>query len=175
MSGVDIAIADGVSIREWREEDAESLGKYANNRNIWRNLRDLFPYPYTIGDAHDWIAKNMVTSPAANLAIATPTEAIGAVGLVAGTDVASRSGEIGYWVGEPFWGHGTATAALRAFVEYVFDTFDLVRLHACVYEWNPASARVLEKAGFTHEARLKSAVFKDGQIIDVLIYAMVRG
>lgn len=71
MSGVDIAIADGVSIREWREEDAESLARYANNRNIWRNLHDFFPYPYTIDDAHDWIAKSTVTSPAANLAIAT--------------------------------------------------------------------------------------------------------
>ena len=91
------------------------------------------------------------------------------------TDVESQSGEVGYWLGEPFWGQGIATAAVRAFVEYVFATFDLVRLDACLYEWNPASARVLEKAGFTFEARLKSAVFKDGQLIDTLLYALVRG
>ena len=91
------------------------------------------------------------------------------------TDVESRSGEVGYWLGEPFWGQGIATAAVRAFVKYVFATFDLVRLDACLYEWNPASARVLEKAGFTFEARLKSAVFKDGQLIDTLLYALVKG
>jgi ribosomal-protein-alanine N-acetyltransferase len=61
--------------------------------------------------------------------------------------------------------------AVKAFVAYAFRTFDLVRLEAGVFEWNPASARVLEKAGFAFEARLHKGVFKDGKTIDYLLYA----
>lgn len=171
---VDIAIADGLSIREWRTGDAESLVRYANNRNIWRNLRDRFPHPYTIDDATSWIGRCVVESPAVNLAIATPDEAIGAIGVVLRTDVESRSAEIGYWLGEPFWGRGIATSAVRAVADYAFSTFDLVRLDAVVFGWNAASARVLEKAGFTLEGRQESAVFKDGEFTDGLMYAFVR-
>ena len=81
---------------------------------------------------------------------------------------------MGYWRGESFWGQGIATHALRAVTEYAFATFDLVRLQACVYEWNPVSARALEKCGFTFEGRLRQSVTKDGQMVDQLMYAFVR-
>ena len=85
-----------------------------------------------------------------------------------------RTAEVGYWLGEPFWGQGIATHALQAFTEYAFATFDLVRLQAFVKEWNPASARVLEKCGFTLEGRLRKNVTKDGKTVDQLLYALVR-
>ena len=90
-------------------------------------------------------------------------------------DVHRRSAEIGYWLGEPFWGRGIATAArLQALTEYAFDRFDLVRLYACVYEWNLASARVMEKAGYVCEGRLRKSVVKEGQVIDQFWYAITR-
>jgi RimJ/RimL family protein N-acetyltransferase len=77
-------------------------------------------------------------------------------------------------LGEPYWGRGIATEAVRAVTDYAFRTFDLCRLHAGVFEWNPASMRVLEKAGYTLEARHRRSVTKDGQTIDRLVYALVR-
>lgn len=161
-------------IRNYRENDAQALARYANNRAIARNLRNMFPHPYLISDAHNWIAIVMQQSPQADFAIASPTELIGSIGLKFQTDVNHRSAEIGYWLGEPFWGRGIATAALKALSEYAFVEHDLVRLYAHVYEWNPASARVLEKAGYSLEGRLRKNVSKDGQIIDELLYAKIR-
>ena len=85
-----------------------------------------------------------------------------------------RSAEIGYWLGEPFWGQGIATKAVGALTDYAYAHLDLIRLYATVFEWNPASARVLEKAGYAHEGRLRKSVTKDGKIIDQLLYAIVR-
>jgi len=100
--------------------------------------------------------------------------AVGGIGLVLKDDVFRRSAEIGYWLGEGYWGRGIATEAVRALTEYAFVTFDLCRLHAGVFEWNPASMRVLEKAGYTLEARHRKNVTKDGETIDRLVYALVR-
>ncbi|MYE06597.1 MAG: GNAT family N-acetyltransferase, partial [Chloroflexi bacterium] len=109
-----------------------------------------------------------------NFAIASTAQVIGGIGLRLRSDVFRRSAEIGYWLAEPFWGRGIATAALRALTKHAFEQFNLVRIDASVYEWNPASARVLEKAGYTFEARLARSIYKDGQIVDRLIYAKLR-
>ena len=161
-------------LRPWREGDAPALVKYANNRNVWRNLKDIFPHPYTMRDAEAWVQLQKDRDPQTDLAIANADEAIGAIGLKLQTDVYRRSAEVGYWLGEPFWGQGIATHALLAITEYAFATFDLVRLEALVKEWNPASMRVLEKCGFTLEGRLRKRVTKDGQTVDQLLYALVR-
>ena len=161
-------------IRSYREDDAEALAQVANNRRIWRNMRDAFPYPYTIDDAHEWITRVQQDFPERHFAIASTSQVIGGIGVEPGEDVRRRSAEIGYWLGEPYWGQGIATAAARALTEYAFDRFDLARLEARVFEWNPASCRVLEKAGYTREARLRRAIEKDGQIIDAFLYARTR-
>jgi [ribosomal protein S5]-alanine N-acetyltransferase len=160
-------------LREWAPTDEAALVKYANNIKIWENVRDVFPYPYTSLDAQEWIDRAS-QRPITNFAIALPAEAIGGVGFVLQEDIYSRSAEIGYWVGEPFWGKGIATSALGALVRFAFSNFDLVRLYATVFEWNTASARVLEKNGFELEGRLAKSVTKKGATIDSLLYALLR-
>lgn len=161
-------------IRSFHRNDAEALTRYANNRNVSRNLRDAFPHPYALSDAEDWIRYATGQSPETNFAIASPTEAIGGIGLRFPQDQPRSSAEIGYWLGEPFWGRGIATAALQALTEYAFAQFDLVRISGCVYPWNPASARVMEKAGYVCEGRSVKSDIKDGQAVDQLLYAITR-
>ena len=161
-------------IRSWQPDDAAALAKYADNRRVWLNLRDTFPYPYTREDAVAWINQCAGQNPEANFAIASHREAIGGIGLRLGSGVFRRSAELGYWLGEPWWGKGIATRAVVALTAYAFTRYDLSRIEAGVYEWNPASARVLEKAGYRCEGRLRKSVIKDGKTIDVFLYATVQ-
>lgn len=162
------------AIRSWRAGDEDSLVRHAHDRAVWINLRDRFPHPYTATDARAWLRHVAGTIPETNFAIDVDGEAVGGVGITLGTDVSRRSAEIGYWLGRPFWGRGIATAAVRALTDWAFANFDLCRLHAGVFEWNPASARVLAKAGYILEGRLRRSVTKDGKTIDQLLYATVR-
>jgi RimJ/RimL family protein N-acetyltransferase len=161
-------------LRSWQPGDKGALVKYANNRKVWINLRESFPHPYTETDAEAWIRQAREQKPETQFAIASSLEAIGGIGLHLQQDVYRRSAEVGYWLGEPFWGKGIATKALRALTEYAFTQFDLARLFATVFEWNPASARVLEKAGYRCEGCLRKAVTKDGKTIDEFLYSITR-
>ena len=162
------------TLRPWRTGDEESLARHANNRKIWRNLRDAFPHPYTNENAEWWIRVAGSADPITSFAIEVEDEAVGGMGVVLKDDVFRRSAEIGYWLGEEFWGRGIVTEALRAMTDYAFATWDLCRIFAGVFEWNPGSARVLEKAGYELEARSRRAVTKDGETIDELIYVILR-
>lgn len=161
-------------LRQWHPNDVAALVRHANNRNIWRNVRDRFPYPYTQAAAETWvnIANSNPYEPA--LAIEVDGEAVGGIGLIFGQDIDRRSAEIGYWLSETYWGRGIVTEAVQALTNYAFEQFDLMRIWACVFEWNPGSMRVLEKAGFVCEGVLRKAATKDGQTIDVMMYAIVR-
>jgi RimJ/RimL family protein N-acetyltransferase len=161
-------------IRPWRPGDEESLVAHANNYNVWRNLRDRFPHPYTMKDAREWIQGAGEESPQMNFAIAVDGKAVGGIGLVPNRDIHSCSAEIGYWLGEAFWGRGIVTEAVSALTRWAFDNFDLSRIYAGVLEWNPASMRVLEKAGYQFEGRLRKAVVKENQVMDEFIYSVVR-
>ena len=158
-------------IRSWQYSDAESLAEYAHNFKIWINLKDAFPFPYTLDDAKDFIEKAKKREPESYFAIDIDGEAAGSIGFVLHSDVKRVSAEIGYWLGEPFWGQGIMTNALKAVTEYAITTHQLSRVYAAPYEWNPASCRVLEKAGYALEARMKKSVIKDGKIIDQFLYA----
>jgi RimJ/RimL family protein N-acetyltransferase len=160
-------------VRSWRTSDAESLLRYANNRNIWLNLRDAFPYPYTKHDARAYIRSVRDRTPETTFAIAVDEEAVGSIGFVLRTDVERVSAEIGYWLAEPFWGRGITSEALAALTKYAIDTHHLTRLYALPFAWNLASCRVLEKAGYVLEARLRRAAIKDGQITDQMQYAYI--
>ncbi len=161
-------------LRSWLMDDAQPIAKYANNRKIWLNLTDAFPNPYAEADAIAWLDRVVDEEPATSFAIATSSEAIGGIGVHPKDDVRRRTAEMGYWLAEPYWGRGIATDAVRAVVDYAFTELDLVRLEAYVFEWNSASCRVLEKAGFTQEGRLRKRVTKNGENIDEFLYALVR-
>jgi RimJ/RimL family protein N-acetyltransferase len=160
-------------LRAWRDGDATSLVRYADNRKVWRNLRNAFPHPYTTKDAVEWIAKAREPVPQRFFAIDVGGEAVGSIGFVQLEDVNARSAEIGYFVGEPFWNRGIASEALEACTQYAFRAFDIVRLQAEVFEWSVASARVLEKCGYVREGVLKKSVWKDGELIDSILYARI--
>jgi ribosomal-protein-alanine N-acetyltransferase len=162
------------TLRPWRAGDEASLVRYANNRNVSGNLKDRFPFPYTAADAVAWIAHASGQAPVVNFAIVVDGEAVGGVGIELGTDVFRRSAEVGYWLGEPFWGRGIASEVLGAITDYAWTTLDVIRLEAGVFSWNPASARVLEKAGYTLEGRLRQGVVKHGRVGDRLIYGLLR-
>ena len=162
------------SVRPWRASDAGPLVKYANNANIARNLRDRFPHPYTLRDAKAFIHSTASARPHVSFAIIVDGEAGGGIGISAGSDVERFSAEIGYWLGEPFWGRGIATEAVRLVSAYAFDTCGLLRLYALPFAENRQSIRVLEKAGYTREALLRSNAVKHGTIRDQALYALVN-
>jgi RimJ/RimL family protein N-acetyltransferase len=158
-------------IRDWLTEDAVSISRYADNRKIWINMRDVFPFPYKFSDAKAFLAKVMEAGPKTLFAIATSEEIIGGIGLDIQKDVHRYTAEMGYWLAEPFWGHGIMTNAVNRFTHFAFGTFELHRIFAVPYVYNKASIRVLEKAGFINEGRLRANAFKDGKIVDQFIYA----
>lgn len=162
-------------LRPWRMEDKEPLARHANNIKIWRNVTDHFPFPYELEDA-EWFIDQCLNEdePTRTFAITLDDEAVGCVGVEFQEDVYRKTARIGYWVGEAFWGRGIVTEALTLVTDYAFDTFDLVRLQAGVFAHNDASARVLEKAGYTFEGRLRANCFKDSKVIDELLYATIR-
>lgn len=162
------------SVRGWEWRDLNAIVRHANNRNVWINLRDRFPHPYTVNDARRWLETVVNEKPLTSFAIAVQDEAVGGIGFTVQPDVARRSAEIGYWLGEEFWGRGITTEALIAVTDYAFSNYDVCRLYAHVFDWNVASARVLEKAGYVFEGRLRKSVTKDGQTIDQLMYAIIR-
>lgn len=161
-------------IRDLSPRDEPALVKYANERRISIQLRDIFPFPYTAADAQAFLERACAEQPRQAFAIANSHELIGGIGLHRQDDVYRRSAEIGYWLALPFWGQGIATRAVRALSDWAFANLDLVRLYAGVFETNPASARVLEKAGFTLEARHRQQITKDGRSFDELLYAKLR-
>ena len=162
------------TIRLWNAQDADALVKYANNYHIWKNLRDGFPHPYTAQNARDFLKAAAGQNPATYFAIATAEEAIGGIGVTLNHDVHRLTAEMGYWLGEPFWGKGIMTEAVTAFTDFAFEQFGLVRIYAEPYATNQASCRVLEKAGFQLEGRMRNSVVKAGQIGDQFLYAKIR-
>jgi RimJ/RimL family protein N-acetyltransferase len=163
------------TLRPYEDGDVASIARNANDRGVWRNMRDQFPHPYGEDEARTWIALNQADPAHRNLAIVVDGEAVGGIGIIPQQDVFSRSAEIGYWLGAAYRGRGVATAAVSGLSDRLFATTSLVRLFAGVFEPNRASARVLEKAGYTLEGRLRKAVYKDGELLDQLLYARVFG
>jgi [ribosomal protein S5]-alanine N-acetyltransferase len=168
-------IGSGFTLRPFREGDEAALVRHGDHHAVWINMTNLFPHPYTPEAAASWVVRaNRETEHGRDLAIDVGGEAIGALGFRRQTDLKTRTAEIGYWLGPSFWGRGIATAAMKLATPVAFAEYDFVRLQAGVLSWNPASARVLSKAGYEHEATLRRVVYKDGQVCDLLVYAKLR-
>ena len=161
-------------VRSYRHSDAESLALYANNIKIWLNLRDMFPHPYKIENAKMFIESAIRSNPETNFAICIGDRAVGGIGYNMHSDVERISAELGYWLGEPFWGRGITTEAVKAVTMSAINEHGLKRVFAVPYETNKASHRVLEKAGYVLEGRMRKSAIKDGKILDQLLYAYVE-
>ena len=160
-------------LRLWSIQDAHSLAKHANNEKIAANLRDGFPHPYTEVDAKNWL-KNAIIDKNLLLAIEVNGEAVGGIGVIYKEDVYRKSAEIGYWLSESYWNKGIISEAIKILTEYTFANSDIVRFYAGIFDNNPASAQVLQKAGFFKEAVHKNAVIKKGVLMDEIIFAKLK-
>lgn len=158
-------------LRPPRAEDADSIARHANERDIWLNLRDAFPHPYTRANAEGYIAHVSAQSPRTSFLIAVGGEAVGSVSLKPGRDVERAGAEIGYWLAREHWGRGIMTDAVRAVTRYAFESLGLNRVFAVPFMHNRASARVLEKAGYVREAIMRRSAIKDGTLLDQWLYA----
>ncbi len=163
-----------VTIRQWTMDDLSNLVLYANNINLWNNLRNYFPHPYTLEHGTTWLEKTLGVETVFNFAIDLDGVAVGGIGIIPNSDVYIMSAEVSYWLGEPFWGQGIATEAVRQMVEYTFYYFDIIRLYGEVFESNKASMRVLEKNGFYLEGVRRKAVLKNGILMDDYIWIKLR-
>ena len=164
---------DGFVLRPWRAEDLESLALHANDESVSRRLSDRFPFPYTKKDAEAFLAEP-AQPPVIVLAIEIDAAAVGGIDVRPGAAELRIGGDIGYWLARRYWGRGIMSRVVTCWCEYLFCHHGFERLQATVFSNNPASARVLEKSGFTREGILRRAVIKRGDVLDLCMYAMLR-
>jgi RimJ/RimL family protein N-acetyltransferase len=138
------------------------------------NLLDAFPHPFSEAHGLQLVLWAQAQQPETAFTLEVNGEAVGMFHRYPQRDVYRGSAEVGFWLGRAYWGRGIATTVLRSVVEHTFANTETCRLFAQVFEWAPASMRVLEKAGFLCEARLRRAVIKDGRTGDAFLYAIIR-
>jgi len=164
----------GFIIRGWKPTDVVSLQRHADNPNVSACLMDRFPCPYTMEQAIKWVDILVNQDPQLVLAITINDEVIGGIGLEPREDVYRKTAIIGYWLSEELWGRGIMPEAVKLMTNYAFTHFDFIRVQASVYSKNPASMRVLEKAGYTKEGIMRNGVIKNGVVMDEHIYAILK-
>ena len=163
---------DKCILRNWKASDIESLVKNANNIKIAENLRDGFPFPYTHEDGNHFLS---IAKENPNfMAIDVNNIAVGGIGLSPRDDIERISAEVGYWLGEDYWGKGIVSSALNGIVEYGFNDLNLKRIFATPIEQNTGSRRVLEKNGFVLEGILRKSVIKFDKIYNTALYAKIN-
>lgn len=165
---------EGITLRPMRTGDEDAICRHANNIKIWNNMRDFFPNPYTKHNAEEWIAYQLSQDIPVNLAICFSDEVIGMVGITRRKDIDRLGAELGFWLGEEFWGKGIMTAALKVYAAYIFSTFEIIRIEAGVFEENIASQKVLQKAGFTLESIRKYVYIKNGKYLHGHFYVLLK-
>lgn len=163
-------------IREWRIEDKHNLASMLNNKNILNNLRDGLPYPYTVNDAEEYIAAMLAADKMKTFAFAITVSdvVIGSIGAFRCDNIHSQTAEMGYYIGEEHWGKGYGTSAVKQICRYVFEHTDIIRIFAEPFADNIGSCRILEKAGFQFEGILHSNAVKNGRILDMKMYALIK-
>ena len=163
-----------LTLRPWALSDLDSLVKYANNRNIAKNLMDKFPHPYTEDDGRTFITAAITDNTNHIFAIDNEGEAVGGIALLPQTDIHRKNAELGYWLAEPFWGQGLVSDAINQTVGFAFMSLDIDRVFARPFGTNIGSQRVLEKNGFVLEGRFEKVLFKNEEYQDELVYAIRR-
>ena len=156
--------------------DAADLARTISNKKVQDDLRDGLPYPYTEQDGAEYI-QAMLSADENNtfaFAVTVDDKAIGSVSVFRQENIHRRAAELGYYIVEEYWGKGVMTEAVKQICKYVFENSDIVRIYAEPFAYNTASCRVLEKAGFTLEGVLKNNAFKNGKIIDMKMYALIK-
>lgn len=165
-----------VRLRAWTLADAPALAKLINNKKVQDNLRDGLPFPYGEEDAKAFLSAMLASDPDQNLAFAIEADGklIGSISATRCVNIHFRTAELGYYLGESYWGKGFATEAVRQICDYIYRNTDIIRIFAEPFAYNTASCRVLEKAGFQLEGLLRSNAVKNGRILDMKMYARIR-
>lgn len=163
-------------IRKWKLSDAKDLAITLSNRKIQDNLRDGLPYPYTEQDGADYIADMLSADENETFAFAITIDgkAVGSIGVFRQGNIHRQTAELGYYIAEEYWGRGIMTEAVKQICEYVFSESDIIRIYAEPFAYNAASCRVLEKAGFQYEGTLRKNAVKNGKVIDMKIYSLLK-
>lgn len=165
-----------IKIRTWRITDAEDLSLALNNKKIQDNLRDVLPYPYSVADAEDFINAMLNAKKGRQYAwaITVNDKAIGSIGIFRKDNIHYRTAEMGYYIAESHWGKGIGTKVIKEACSYIFENTDILRIFAEPFAHNTSSCRVLEKAGFMLEGTLRKNAIKNGEILDMKMYALVK-
>lgn len=164
-------MSNEIKLRIWQKEDAQQLAVIANNKNIWNNVMDSFPSPYTVMDAIQWVNRESTAQPITKFAIEYNGKVAGGIGMMLGEDVYKCTIELGYFIGEPFWNLGIATKALEVIQTHIKNNFPhVVRVFARVYAHNKGSMRALQKAGFYLEGIQQKAIIKNNEVQDVYMW-----
>ena len=163
-------------IRKWNIKDAVSLAKMLNNKKILDNLRDGLPYPYTVKDAEKYITAMLSADQEKTFAFAITLDdkVIGSIGVFRCENIHFRTAEMGYYIGEPYWGKGIMTSAVKQTCQYIFEHTDIIRIFAEPFSENAASCRVLEKSGFQFEGLLRNNAIKNGKVLNMKMYSLLR-
>lgn len=163
-------------IRKWALSDAKELASAISNKKVQDNLRDGLPYPYTEQDGTDYISAMLSADENETFvfAITVNEKVVGSIGIFRQGNVHRQTAELGYYIAEEYWGKGIMTEAVKQICGYVFDKSDIIRIYAEPFVYNAASCRVLEKAGFQYEGTLRSNAVKNGEIIDMKMYSLLK-
>ncbi len=165
---------ENIILRQLQDSDAPALTHLANNKKIWDNVRDILPHPYSIDDAIAFINLTKQENPQVSFAIEYNGQFCGMIGLIPQQDVYRLTAEIGYWLGEPFWGKGIATKAVKLVTEYGFNELNFIRIHTGIFEHNIASMKVLEKNGYKKDCVFEKSIIKNGIILNEHRYSKIK-
>ena len=163
-------------IRKWELSDAKDLAAALSNRKVQDNLRDGLPYPYTEQDGKEFISAMLSADENETFAFAITVNnmVIGSIGIFRQGNIHRQTAELGYYIAEEYWGKGIMTEAVKQICEYVFANSDIIRIYAEPFAYNIASCRVLEKVGFQYEGTLRSNAVKNGRVIDMEMYSLLK-
>ena len=163
-------------IREWKMSDAADLAKALSNQKILDNLRDGLPFPYTEKDAEDYISTVLAADKNDTFAFAVTVseKVVGSIGAFRQKNIHRVTAELGYYLSEEYWGKGIMTEAVKQICEYIFGSTDIIRIFAEPFAYNKGSCRVLEKAGFEFEGTLRQNAVKNGKVLDMKMYSLIK-